>query len=121
MEEFNALEENREQYLEGDLNWGIVQVQASFLASHMGVDKTQKQRPELRDSISFMPSVVRRLLTMIVWSKFDLLILIKDIEDAQWLAADLWEHDGIVLTDLQSNQRVFGTRGSVHAPKILRS
>ena len=24
-----------------------------------------------------------------------------------------------MLTDLQSNQRVFGTRGSVHAPKIL--
>ena len=56
---------------------------------------------------------------MIVWSKFDLLILIKNMEDPQWLAADLWEHDRIVLTDLQSNQRVFGTRGSVHAPKIL--
>ena len=26
-----------------------------------------------------------------------------------------------MLTDLQSNQRVFGTRGSVHAPKILKS
>ena len=58
---------------------------------------------------------------MIVWSKFDLLISVKNMEDVQWLAADLWEHDRIVLTDLQSNQRVFGTRGSVHAPKILMS
>ena len=56
---------------------------------------------------------------MIVWSKFDLLISVKNMEDVQRLAADLWEHDRIVLTDLQSNQRVFGTRGSVHAPKIL--
>ena len=56
---------------------------------------------------------------MIVWSKFDLLISVKNMEDVQWLAADLWEHDRIVLTDLKSNQRVFGTRGSVHAPKIL--
>ena len=58
---------------------------------------------------------------MIVWSKFDLLISVKNMDDVQWLAADLWEHDWIVLTDLQSNQRVFGTRGSVHAPKILMS
>ena len=58
---------------------------------------------------------------MIVWSKFDLLISVKNIEDVQWLAADLWEHDPIVLTDLQSNHRVFGTRGSVHAAKILMS
>ena len=54
---------------------------------------------------------------MIVWSKFDLLISIKNLEDAQWLAADLWEHDTIVLTDLQLNQRVLGTKGSVLAPK----
>ena len=58
---------------------------------------------------------------MIVWSKFDLFISIKNMEDAQWLAADLWEHDRIVLNDLQSNQRVFGTRGSVHGPKFLLS
>ena len=56
---------------------------------------------------------------MIVWSKFDLLILDNNMEDFQWLAADLWEHDRIVITDLQSSQRVFDTRGSVHAPKIL--
>ena len=120
-EEYNALEENREQYQDGEVNFGIVQVQASFLASHMSVGKTRKQSPELRDSISFMPSIVRRLSTMIVWSKFDLLISVKSMDDVQWLAADLWEHDRIVLTDLQSNQRVFGARGSVHAPKILMS
>ena len=84
------------------MNFGIVQVQASFLASHMGVGKTGKQSPEIRDFISFMPSIVRWLSTMIVWSKFDLLFSIKNMEDAQWLAADLWEHDRIVLTDLQS-------------------
>ena len=120
-EEFNVLEENREQYLEGEVNFGIVQAQASFLASHMSAGKTRKQSPELRDSISFIPSIVRRLSTMIVWSKFDLLVSIKNMDDVQWLAADLWEHDRIVLTDLQSNQRVFGARGSVHAPKMLMS
>ena len=45
----------------------------------------------------------------------------KKMEDAQWLPADLWERDRIVISDLQSNQRVFGTRGSVHAPQILMS
>ena len=60
-EQFNALEENREQYLEGDVTLGIVQVQASFMASHMGVGKTQKQSLKIQDSISFMPSIVRRL------------------------------------------------------------
>ena len=113
--------QNRDQYLQGDVNFGIVQVQASFLASHMGGGKTQKQSPEIWDSISFMRSIVRRLSTMILWSNFDLLISINNMEDAQWLAADLCEHDRIVLTDLQSNQRVFGTRGSVHAPKIFMS
>ena len=58
---------------------------------------------------------------MIVWSKFDLLISLKNLEDVRWLAANLWEHDQIVLTDLRSNQRVFGTRGSVHPPRILMS
>ena len=56
---------------------------------------------------------------MIVRSKFDLLISVKNMDDVQWLAADLWEHDRIVITDLQSSQGVFGTRGSLHAPKIL--
>ena len=120
-EEFNALEDNREQYLDGEVNYGIVQAQGSYLASHMSAGKTRKQSPELRDSISFIPSIVRRLSTMIVWSKFDLLVSVKNMDDVQWLAADLWEHDRIVLTDLQSNQRVFGARGSVHAPKMLMS
>ena len=56
---------------------------------------------------------------MIVWSKFDFLISVKNMEDVQWPAADLWEHDWIVLTDLQSNQWLFCTRGSVHALKTL--
>ena len=117
-EEFTALEENWEHYLEGDVNFGIVQVQASFLASHMAVGKTRKQSLEIKDSILFMLSIFWRLSTMTVWSKFDLPILIKNMEDAQWLAANSWEHDRIVLTDLQLNQRVFGTRGSVHAQKL---
>ena len=65
-EEFSAPEENQDQYLEGDVNFGIVQVHASFLASHMGVGKTRKQSPEIRDSISFLSSIVWRLSTMIV-------------------------------------------------------
>ena len=36
----------------------------------------------------------------------------------QWLAADLWDHDRITLSDLKKNLRVFRTRGSVKAPEM---
>ena len=88
-EEYNALEGNRQQYLKREVNFSIVQVKASSLASHMSAGKTRKQSPEIRDSISFMPSILRWLSTMIVWSKFDLFISVKSMDDVQSLAADL--------------------------------
>ena len=84
----------------------------------MPLGKTRKQSPEIRDSLLFVPGLSGRLSSQVIWSKFDLLVTVVDNSDVQWLEADLWDHDRITLTDLNTNLRVFGVRGAVKVPKM---
>lgn len=119
-EEWALLKEGQEGYREMGLAVGLVYTEGAVLIAHMaGPGKKRKESPDVRTSLEILPHVCKAFASLVLWSKYDVLGTLHDGVDAKSLAGDVWDHDRLTVTDLRSNQRLFGESNTVRAPRLL--